>query len=155
MKNMIRDVLLLAPLLLRKFTPLPGGYTGKHFLSDRLIFCHDCFLAKVFCRPIFDKRQFTGGVLWNNGKGNEEILLSSAYLNSLKLAIDNQIRSISFPNISTGIYKFPKEKAAKIAIQTVSDFLSNTDKIQKIIFVCFDEENYKIYSQLLKSQSLE
>jgi O-acetyl-ADP-ribose deacetylase (regulator of RNase III) len=95
------------------------------------------------------------GPVWNNGKGNEEILLSSAYLNSLKLAIDNQIRSISFPNISTGIYKFPKEKAAKIAIQTVSDFLSNTDKIQKIIFVCFDEENYKIYSQLLKSQSLE
>ena len=95
------------------------------------------------------------GPVWNNGKGNEENLVSSAYLSSLKLAIDNQIRSISFPNISTGIYKFPKEKAAKIAIQTVVDFLSKTDKIQKIIFVCFDEENYKIYSKLLKPQSLE
>src|ERR1700732_4918261 len=52
------------------------------------------------------------GPVWNNGKGNEENLLSSAYLSSLKLAIANQIRSISFPNISTGIYKFPKEKAA-------------------------------------------
>jgi O-acetyl-ADP-ribose deacetylase (regulator of RNase III) len=95
------------------------------------------------------------GPVWNNGNGNEENLLSSAYLSSLKLSIDNQIRSISFPNLSTGIYKFPKEKAAKIAIQTVSEFLSKTDKIQKIIFVCFDEENYKIYSNLLKPQSLE
>ncbi len=95
------------------------------------------------------------GPVWNNGKGNEENLLSSAYLSSLKLAIYNQIRSISFPNISTGIYKFPKEKAAKIAIQTVADFLSKNDKIEKIIFVCFDEENFKIYSKLLKPQSLE
>lgn len=92
----------------------------------------------------------TVGPVWNNGKNNEEILLSSAYLNSLKLALDNQIHSISFPNISTGIYKFPKDKAARIAIQTISDFLATTDKIKKVIFVCFDEENYKIYSELLK-----
>ena len=95
------------------------------------------------------------GPVWNNGKSNEENLLSSAYLSSLKLAIDNQVASISFPNISTGIYNFPKEKAAKIAIRTVSGFLSKTDKIEKIIFVCFDEENYKIYSNLLKSHGLQ
>ena len=92
----------------------------------------------------------TVGPIWNGGKSNEENLLSSAYLNSLKLALDNSIRSISFPNISTGVYGFPKEKAAKIAIKTVSDFLAVTDKIEKVIFVCFDEENYKIYSELLK-----
>jgi O-acetyl-ADP-ribose deacetylase len=92
----------------------------------------------------------TVGPVWNNGKNDEEILLSSAYFNSLKLALDNQIHSISFPCISTGIYKFPKDKAAKIAIQTISDFLATTDKIEKVIFVCFDEENYKIYSELLK-----
>lgn len=92
----------------------------------------------------------TVGPVWNNGKNDEASLLSSAYFNSLKLALDNQIESISFPNISTGIYKFPKEKAAKIAIQTVSDFLTKTDKIEKVIFVCYDEENYKIYSELLK-----
>jgi O-acetyl-ADP-ribose deacetylase (regulator of RNase III) len=90
------------------------------------------------------------GPAWNGGKGEEENLLSSAYLSSLKLALDNHIRSISFPNISTGIYKFPKEKAAKIAIQTISDFLTKPDKIEKVIFVCFDEENYKIYFELLK-----
>jgi O-acetyl-ADP-ribose deacetylase (regulator of RNase III) len=92
----------------------------------------------------------TVGPVWNNGKNDEASLLSSAYFNSLKLALDNQVQSISFPNISTGIYKFPKEKAAKIAIQTVSDFLTTTDKIERIIFVCYDDENYKIYSELLK-----
>lgn len=92
----------------------------------------------------------TVGPVWNNGKNNEEKLLASAYLNSLQLAIDNQVQSISFPNISTGIYKFPKHIAANIAIKTVSDFLTTTDKIKKVFFVCFDEENYKIYSELLK-----
>lgn len=92
----------------------------------------------------------TVGPVWNNGKNNEEKLLASAYLNSLQLAIDNHVQSISFPNISTGIYKFPKQIAANIAIKTVSDFLTTTDKIKKVIFVCFDEENYKIYSELLK-----
>ncbi|MEA5260806.1 O-acetyl-ADP-ribose deacetylase [Arcicella aquatica] len=89
------------------------------------------------------------GPVWNNGKSNEEELLSSAYSNSLKLALDNGVSSISFPNISTGIYKFPKEKAAQIAIQAVTDFLTTTNKIEKIVFVCFDEENYKIYSEFL------
>ncbi|WP_177730464.1 O-acetyl-ADP-ribose deacetylase [Flavobacterium inviolabile] len=92
----------------------------------------------------------TVGPAWNNGKSNEENLLSLAYFNSLKLALNNKVNSISFPNISTGIYKFPKEKAAKIAIQTVTSFLATTDKIEKVIFVCFDEENYKIYDELLK-----
>lgn len=96
----------------------------------------------------------TVGPVWNCGKANEENLLSSAYLNSLKLAVNNQIHSISFPNISTGIYKFPKEKAAKIAIQIVSNFLITTDKIEKVIFVCFDNENYKIYSKLLTHKGL-
>lgn len=91
----------------------------------------------------------TVGPVWNNGKSNEEELLASAYFNSLKLALDNQVQSISFPNISTGIYKFPKQKAAKIAIKTVSNFLTTTDRFTKVIFVCFDEENYKIYSEII------
>lgn len=95
----------------------------------------------------------TVGPVWNNGESNEEYLLLSAYSNSLNLALDYEIKSISFPNISTGIYKFPKEKAAQIAIQTVSDFLKTTDKIKRIVFVCFDEDNYKIYSELLKNKA--
>ena len=91
----------------------------------------------------------TVGPVWNNGSSNEEKLLSSAYSNSLILALENKIQTIAFPNISTGIYHFPKNKAALIAIKTVEDFLTTTDTIQKVIFVCFDIENYNIYSNLL------
>jgi O-acetyl-ADP-ribose deacetylase (regulator of RNase III) len=91
----------------------------------------------------------TVGPVWNNGKSNEEYLLSSAYKNSLHLALENNIRTISFPNISTGIYNFPKNKAAEIAIKTVQDFLTSTEDIEKVIFVCFDAENYQIYDELL------
>ncbi len=88
--------------------------------------------------------------VWNNGKNDEEHLLSLAYVNSLKVALNNDIRTIAFPNISTGIYHFPKDKAAQIAIKTVTDFLKTTDKIEKIVFVCFNIENYNLYKNCLK-----
>lgn len=95
----------------------------------------------------------TVGPVWNNGKNKEEELLTLAYLSSLKLAIENNIETIAFPNISTGIYRFPKNKAADISINTVKNFLTTTTKIKKVIFVCFDIENYNIYNNLLKLQS--
>lgn len=95
----------------------------------------------------------TVGPVWNNGKSDEENLLFLAYTNSLKLALDNQIKTIAFPNISTGIYHFPKNKAAQIAIKTVKDFLETTDVIEKVFFVCYDDENYKIYNELLNNEA--
>ncbi len=92
----------------------------------------------------------TVGPVWNGGKNNEERLLASCYKNCLSLAIDYHVRTVAFPNISTGIYRFPKELAAKIAIKTVHDFLGGTDKIEKVIFVCFDAENYSLYRDLLE-----
>ncbi len=92
----------------------------------------------------------TVGPIWNRGKNNEESLLRSAYTNSLQLAVDNGVRTIAFPNISTGVYRFPKDKAAEIALASVNDFLKTTDKIKKVLFVCFDDENYGIYKELLK-----
>jgi len=89
------------------------------------------------------------GPVWNTGKGKEEGLLASAYANSLKLAVEHGIHTIAFPNISTGIYRFPKERAAEIAIKTIRDFLATTETIQKVFFVCFDVENYDIYRRLL------
>lgn len=89
------------------------------------------------------------GPVWNGGKNGEEELLASAYLNSLKLAEENGARTVAFPNISTGIYKFPKDKAAEIAVKTAGDFLAGTDKIDRVVFVCFDKENYGIYEALL------
>lgn len=77
-------------------------------------------------------------------------LLYNAYYNSLAVAVDNGVRTIAFPNISTGIYSFPKDKAAKIAIKAVNDFmLQCIYPFDKIYFVCFDDENYEIYSKKL------
>ncbi len=76
-------------------------------------------------------------------------LLSKAYYNSLKLAEENGLKTIAFPNISTGIYGFPKERAARIAIGTAKDFLAGHSGIEKVIFVVFDEENKNIYERIL------
>ena len=91
----------------------------------------------------------TVGPVWNGGKNNEEQKLANCYTNSLQLAVDNGVKTIAFPNISTGIYHFPKEKAAHIAIDTVNAFLNANDSITTVFFVCFDEENYNLYMQLL------
>ncbi len=92
----------------------------------------------------------TVGPVWQNGHQGEKELLRLAYYNSLKLAEKNNVTSISFPNISTGIYGFPKDEAAPIAIETVQEFIKTQPAIQKVIFVCFDEENYMIYQSFLK-----
>jgi len=70
----------------------------------------------------------------------------------LRLAVENNLKTIAFPNISTGIYGYPKEEAAKIAIETVSEYLQgqNESFISKVYFVCFDEENYELYRSLLR-----
>ena len=91
----------------------------------------------------------TVGPVYNNGSHHEDELLASAYQNSLKLAVENKVESIAFPNISTGIYHFPKDLAAKIAIKTVRAFLAADQSMKQVIFVCFDDENYVIYRRLL------
>jgi O-acetyl-ADP-ribose deacetylase len=93
----------------------------------------------------------TVGPIWNGGKNNEDNLLADCYKNSLKLAVKNGIKSIAFPAISTGVYRFPLERAAKIAVNEVGKFLENDKSIKKVIFVCFDEENFNIYSRLLNN----
>jgi len=92
----------------------------------------------------------TVGPIWRGGKQKEAELLSSAYLSSLRLASENGIKSIAFPNISTGIYGFPKEQASKIAVSAVTDFLNkNETSVEKVIFVCFDQENFELYKGLV------
>jgi len=91
----------------------------------------------------------TVGPVWNNGIYHEDEKLADCYKNSLQLAIDNNCKTIAFPNISTGVYRFPKDVAAKIAVDTVKYFLSGADKIEKVIFICFDDENFKLYERLL------
>lgn len=90
----------------------------------------------------------TVGPVWNGDKEEKSKLLADCYKNSLNLAIQNGIKTIAFPNISTGIYHFPKDKAAEIAVRTVKDF-ERISEIEKVIFVCFDDENYQIYKNIL------
>ena len=91
----------------------------------------------------------TVGPVWNGDKAEKEQLLANAYHNSLKLTVENNIKTIAFPNISTGVYLFPKNKAAQIAVATVQDFLKENDSIDEVVFVCFDDENYALYNNLL------
>lgn len=91
----------------------------------------------------------TVGPVWNGDEERCIQLLSDCYRNSLKLAESLDVKIIAFPNISTGIYKFPKELAGEIAVNSVRKFKS--DSIEKVIFVCFDDENERIYKDLLKS----
>lgn len=86
----------------------------------------------------------TVGPVWHGGKDKEEEKLADCYTNSLKLAVENSCNTIAFPNISTGVYHFPKAKAAEIAVKSVRKFLSQHDQIKEVIFACFDEENFNL-----------
>lgn len=90
----------------------------------------------------------TVGPVWNGHAEKESKLLADCYHNSLKLAESLGVKIIAFPNISTGIYRFPKDLAGKIAVDEVRNFKS--DIIEKVIFVCFDDENEMIYKNLLQ-----
>lgn len=86
----------------------------------------------------------TVGPVWNGGSKGESEKLANCYQNSLKLAETQGCVSIAFPNISTGIYHFPKDRAAKIAVKDVVAYLTKTSTINEVLFVCFDEENFSL-----------
>jgi O-acetyl-ADP-ribose deacetylase (regulator of RNase III) len=89
----------------------------------------------------------TVGPVWRGGNNRETELLANFYRNSLQLAVQNEVKTIAFPAISTGVYGFPKQKAAQIALREVANFLKNNKQLKQVIFVCFDNENYQIYQQ--------
>jgi len=91
----------------------------------------------------------TVGPVWQNGKANEDLILRSAYMKSLELARRSGVTSIAFPNISTGVFGFPKGRAAEIAVNAVADFLSTDQQLEEVVFCCYDQENYSIYRSLL------
>jgi O-acetyl-ADP-ribose deacetylase (regulator of RNase III) len=91
----------------------------------------------------------TVGPIWTGGDKDEDKLLESAYLNCLKIASEHQVKRISFPNISTGVYHFPKKKAAEIAISSVINFMDKDKSIEEVVFVCFDSENFSLYQSLI------
>ncbi len=94
----------------------------------------------------------TVGPIWQGGSDGETELLASCYTRSLKLAAAHQCRSIAFPNISTGVYGFPKQQAAHVAKQAVRQILQSSKAFQTILMVCFDDDNYMHLQQALKNE---
>jgi O-acetyl-ADP-ribose deacetylase len=91
----------------------------------------------------------TVGPVWSGGSRNEGKLLRNAYYNSLNLAKENSVKSVSFPSISTGVYRFPIDKASRIALNTVKEFVQNHN-FAEIRFVLFSERDLKVYEDALK-----
>jgi O-acetyl-ADP-ribose deacetylase (regulator of RNase III) len=91
----------------------------------------------------------TVGPTWRGGKHGEPETLANCYRNSLQLAVENGIKTIAFPAISCGAYGYPIPEAAEIALKTTREFLVNTDKIDKVIFVLWSEEVCEAYRRLL------
>jgi O-acetyl-ADP-ribose deacetylase len=89
------------------------------------------------------------GPIWRGGSDNEDNLLASCYKTSLDIANQLKLKSIAFPNISTGVYGFPKERAAKIVVDTLKKYSYKEMNIKEVIIVCFDDENYEYYEKML------
>jgi O-acetyl-ADP-ribose deacetylase (regulator of RNase III) len=101
--------------------------------------------GKLPCKKVIH----TVGPIWQGGGQGERELLESCYRKSLRLAADAGLESIAFPNISTGVYGYPKEEASETAYKTVANTLAELPGIKKVIFVCFDRENYALYEKLI------
>lgn len=97
----------------------------------------------------------TVGPVWNGGNNKEREKLANCYLNSLKLAVEHNCTTVAFPNISTGVYHFPKNDAAKISVESIHQFLSKDQSIEKVIIVCFDDENLRHVSSTLRERTSE
>jgi O-acetyl-ADP-ribose deacetylase (regulator of RNase III) len=91
----------------------------------------------------------TPGPVWHGGKSKEEELLASCYRSCLELAVENGCKTVDFPSISTGVYHFPLEKAAGIAIGTIAEFLKTAPEIERVRMVCFDQRTKDYYDKAL------
>lgn len=91
----------------------------------------------------------TVGPVWRGGNSGEPEKLASCYQKSLELAVQFEIKTIAFPNISTGVYGYPKNLAAEIAISTIRNFMESHSEIEQVIFCVFDDENFQLYQNIL------
>jgi len=95
----------------------------------------------------------TVGPVWRGGNDFEDELLANCYQRSLAVAVENGVRSIAFPAISTGVYGFPLERATRIAVREVRAFLETNSVIEKVVFVCFDRHTHETYERVLSQPS--
>ena len=93
----------------------------------------------------------TVGPVWHGGTNREDELLASCYKNSLQLAAAHGIKTIAFPSISTGVYGFPFERAVQIALKILNEFLETDSNFEKVVFVCFSENDYSVFLKHIKA----
>lgn len=122
------------PKLLEECGKLNGCETGDAKITPGY---------NLLCRYVIH----TAGPIWHGGNNNEAGLLASCYKKSLLLAERNNIKTITFPSISTGAYKFPLKKACRIALNEALKFLEKNETIEKVVFVCFGKEAYNYYKE--------
>jgi O-acetyl-ADP-ribose deacetylase len=127
------------PALLQECSKLNGCETGDAKLTNG----YDLNAQYVI---------HTVGPVWMGGMSDEHELLASCYQKSLKLAKDKNIKTIAFPGISTGVYGFPKEQAALIALTEIKRFLKKNSFPEKVFFVAFEEDSYNLYQRLLQQK---
>ncbi len=94
----------------------------------------------------------TVGPVWGGGKTGEEDKLASAYRRSMEVASENGVKTVAFPSISTGAYRFPIDRAARIALKTVADYLEKHSDIGSVTFVLFSERDLEVYTQAAKEE---
>lgn len=98
----------------------------------------------------------TVGPVWHGGDDNEEQLLADCYRHSLELALERDLNSIAFPSISTGAYRFPIERACRIALETTREVLDDQDgSLARVIFACFSESDWDVYKQTARKLDLD
>jgi O-acetyl-ADP-ribose deacetylase (regulator of RNase III) len=130
------------PELLAEFRGLGGGRTGDAKITKGYnLFAHWVIHAV--------------GPVWEGGGSTEEEMLAGSYRNSLTLAVDNWARSIAFPTINTGIYRFRVDLATHISVREVSDLLKENDSIDQVTFVCFNDESYQEYLAEMQTVDVE
>jgi O-acetyl-ADP-ribose deacetylase (regulator of RNase III) len=93
----------------------------------------------------------TVGPIWRGGTDGEEKILAGCYRKSLELALENGVKTIAFPSISTGVYNYPIELAARVAVRNVSKFIEETGSDIEVIFCCFSASDLKVYKSILKT----
>ncbi len=95
----------------------------------------------------------TVGPVWHGGSSNEDTMLRNAYRNSLRLAVENNVHTIAFPSISTGVYGFPIERASRIAFDTVQKFVKEYQSIEEVRLIAFSQNDFDVYRPLFESSS--
>lgn len=108
-----------------------------------------CFITKGYNLPAKNVIHVVGPIIEYEVTLEKEKQLANCYKNCLELAEKNNIKMIAFPGISTGVFRFPKDRAAQIAVETVKEYLNSNDNFDKVVFVAYTDEDYNYYKELL------